>query len=93
MSLAKYQRKATTQERINMLTDPTGTWNYQEIMKYFGFSYGKANQIMRDVEAEHGVLKWYVGKTKRRVKIDHVLELFETDREKELELLFRKKTS
>lgn len=91
MSLAKRNKKSTTTERIAMLTDATGTWNYIEIMKYFNFSYGKANQIIRRVEEEKGILPWYKGKTKRRVKIDDVLSLFKTSREKELEICYRKK--
>lgn len=91
MSLAKRGKKATTNEKISLLTDSTGTWNYVEIMKYFNFSYGKANAIIRRVEEEKGVLPWYVGKTKRRVKIDDVLEQFGTNRVQELEVCNKKK--
>ena len=91
MSLAK-KKRASKSEKIVLLIDPTGTWNYVDIMKYFGFSYGKANQIIRDVEELKGQLTWYKGKTKRRVKIDDALEMFNTTRERELQFCYAKKS-
>lgn len=89
-SLAK-KKRASNSEKIGLLSDPTGTWNYVDIMKYFGFSYGKSCNIMRDVEEKKGILPWYKGKTKRRVKIDDVFELFNTTREAELSFCYAKK--
>ncbi len=91
MSLAK-KKKASNSEKIGMLSESTGTWNYLEIMKYFGFSYGKANNVIREIEETKGALKWYKGKTKRRVKIDDVLEMFNTTRERELQFCYAKKS-
>jgi hypothetical protein len=88
-SLAK-KRRASTKEKITLLLEATGTWNYADIMKYFGFSYGKANNIMRDIVEEKGNIKYYEGKGKRRVRIDDVLNIFGTNRMTELGLLMSK---
>lgn len=84
MNLEK-KRKANTREKITLLSESSNTWGYLEIMRYFGFSYGKANNLMRDVENIKGVVPFYEGKTKRRVRIDDVLEMFGTTKMKELE--------
>lgn len=89
MGLQK-KKKATTREKTNMLLEASGTWNYVEIMKYFNFSYGKANNIMRIIEEKKGVIPYFEGKTKRRVRIEDVLDLFGTTRIKELTLLLTK---
>lgn len=89
MGLQK-KKKATTKEKLSMLLEPTGTWNYIEIMKYFNFSYGKANNIMRDVEEKKGKIPYYEGKAKRRVRIEDVLEMFGTTRIKEMSILMTK---
>ena len=49
MGLQK-RKKANNKERISLLSEPSGTWNYSDVMKYFGFSYGKANNIIREIE-------------------------------------------
>ena len=86
MPVAK-MKKANKNEKIALLNSPTGTWSYSDIMKYFNFSYGVANKVLKLVEEEKGTLKAVQGTRYRRVKIDDVLELYGTSRRVELELL------
>lgn len=92
MGLQK-RKKANTKEKIALLSEATSTWNYLDIMKYFGFSYGKANNLIRTVECEKGSIRYYEGKAKRRVKIDDVLAMFGTSQIKELEINLLKQNS
>jgi hypothetical protein len=79
-------KKANTNERVNLLKEASGTWDCNQVKKYFGWSYGKARKMMITVELKVGVLPCsMVGK--RRVRIDDLLELYGTTREKELEIL------
>lgn len=84
MSLEK-RKIASTKEKISLLSDPTGTWSYVEVMKYFGFSYGKANNLLREIECKKGAIPYYEGKAKRRCKIDDIFEMFGSCRKNELE--------
>lgn len=73
--------KITKTERIALLEEPTNSWSYREIMKYFDYSQGKANELMKNLPCP----KLYEGKTAgKRVYIDAVLNLFGTTKNKEL---------
>ena len=89
MGLQK-RKKANNKERISLLSEPSGTWNYSDVMKYFGFSYGKANNIIREIEYKKGSIPYYEGKVKRRVRIDDILELFGTSRVNEFKICIMK---
>lgn len=92
MGLQK-KKIANTREKISLLSDSSGTWSYVEIMKYFGFSYGKANNLLREIEFKKGPLPYYKGKAKRRVKIDDIFEMFGSCRKNELEINLLKQNS
>lgn len=80
-------KKANIKDRMYLLSEPSGTWSYLEIMKYMNCSYGTARKIIKAVEEKKGVLSWYENKSRRRVKINNVLEEFGTSREDELDIL------
>ena len=83
--MSEIVKKANTNERIRLLSVESGTWDYHQVMKYFGWSRGKANDKIQWVENKNGKLNCYE-RGARRVRINDLLALYGTSREEELKI-------
>lgn len=76
------------EEKLCLLTDPTNSWNTKDVEKYFKVSNIQACRIVKKISnIEDSIAPIYSDSKYTPVKIDSILSLFGTSREKEIENL------